>query len=274
LETLNAPTLETDQLPFPAGAAEAPKKTGFLAPLLMTFIRFPLLLVGFGATFAILNWLRHPTPFASALYLSNVYTTLLADIPCVLALVWLMRREGGRLRDLFGRGRNLALDLLLGVGLGIGLMIIFYAANLLAALIVYGPSYFQSSSSATPAIPVDPFHLPAVAYWWAALVLPFSAGLVEELTYRGYALPRLIAATRSRWLGVALMSLGFATQHIAYALGDPQAMAARFLGILFVAPVFALLYLWLKRLLPLIVAHMLLDYVGLGLISLYLALHL
>jgi membrane protease YdiL (CAAX protease family) len=112
-----------------------------------------------------------------------------------------------------------------------------------------------------------------VAYWWAALVLPFSAGLVEELTYRGYALPRLIALTRSRWLGVALMSLGFATQHIAYALGDPQAMAARFLGILFIAPVFALLYLWLKRLLPLIVAHMLLDYVGLGLISLYLALH-
>jgi membrane protease YdiL (CAAX protease family) len=274
METVNAPTLEPVQLAVPDSIAKAPKKRGLLAPLLMTFIRFPLLLIGFGASFVLLTWLGHPSPFASALYLSNVYTTLVADIPCVLALVWLMRREGGRLRDLFGRGRNVMVDLLLGVGLGLGLMVGFYATNLLAALIVYGPSYFQTSSPATPAIPVDPFHLPAVAYWWAALILPFSAGLVEELAYRGYALPRLIAATRSRWLGVTLMSLGFATQHIAYALGDPQAMAARFLGILFIAPIFAVLYLWLKRLLPLIVAHMLLDYVGLGLISLYLALHL
>jgi CAAX protease family protein len=103
--------------------------------------------------------------------------------------------------------------------------------------------------------------------------LALSAGITEELTYRGYALPRFVALFGRAWPAVLLMSLGFATQHIAFALTSPPAALARFLGILFIAPAFALIYLWQKRLLPLITAHILIDLIGLGLPALYIALN-
>jgi membrane protease YdiL (CAAX protease family) len=70
------------------------------------------------------------------------------------------------------------------------------------------------------------------------------------------------------------MSLGFALQHVAFALNSPDVALARFLGILFIAPVFALIYLWQNRLLPLITAHVLIDIVGLGLPALYVAINM
>ncbi len=69
------------------------------------------------------------------------------------------------------------------------------------------------------------------------------------------------------------MSLGLAMQHIAFTLNSPGAALKRFLGILFIAPIIALIYLWQKRLLPLIAAHVLIDIVGCGLPALYIALY-
>lgn len=247
-------------------------RLGWLWPLTMNFIRFPLLIGGFFIALAIYQAAGNPNAQTAALLTSNFYITFVADIPCVLLLIWLTRREGIRLRDLVGRGRNIALDLLWGLLLAIPLLILFVLANTLAALIVYGPSAF-AASNASASTAITTYGVPTWIFWWSAIVLPFSAGVAEELTYRGYALPRFVALFGRAWPAVLLMSLGFATQHIAFALNSPDAALTRFLGILFIAPAFALIYLWQKRLLPLIVAHVLIDIVGLGLPALYVALN-
>jgi membrane protease YdiL (CAAX protease family) len=110
----------------------------------------------------------------------------------VLLLIWLTRREGIRLRDLVGRGRNIALDVLWGPLLAIPLLILFSLANALAALIVYGPLAFTASSASASTV-INTYGVPVWVFWWSAIILPFSAGIAEELTYRGYALPRFVA---------------------------------------------------------------------------------
>jgi hypothetical protein len=111
-------------------------RLGWLWPLTMNFIRFPLLIAGFFIALAIYQAAGNPDAQTAALITSNFYITFVADIPCVLLLIWLARREGIRLRDLVGRGCNVALDVLWGLLLAIPLLILFYLANALAALIV------------------------------------------------------------------------------------------------------------------------------------------
>jgi membrane protease YdiL (CAAX protease family) len=79
-----------------------------------------------------------------------------------------------------------------GLLLAIPLLILFYLANALAALIVYGPSAF-TASSASASTAINTYGVPVWVFWWSAIILPFSAGNAEELTYRGYALPRFVA---------------------------------------------------------------------------------
>ncbi len=43
---------------------------------------------------------------------------------------------------------------------------------------------------------------------------------MEELTYRGYSLPRLEALTGRSWLALLIMTLGFMLQHVALPLVD------------------------------------------------------
>lgn len=190
-------------------------------PLIMTFIRFPLLLLGLFIMLGYYTSIGHAQPFLNALAMANVYTTLTADVGCFLLLLWLTRREGMRLRDLIGfRHTLLVRDILIGLGFFVILFVSFIMTNLLSTLIVYGPSVFQASptTQATGAINPNPLGLPLWYFWWATLVLPLSVAFMEEMTYRAYALPRLVALTNRPWLAVVIMSLGFGVQHIAFAL--------------------------------------------------------
>ena len=40
-------------------------------------------------------------------------------------------------------------------------------------------------------------------------------GMTEEMTYQGYALPRLELLTGQTWLAVVMVAVGFGLQHIA-----------------------------------------------------------
>ena len=50
----------------------------------------------------------------------------------------------------------------------------------------------------------------------AGVIFPLLNAPVEELQYRGYAQSRLIAATRSVWIGIILPAIGYGIQYIAY----------------------------------------------------------
>jgi hypothetical protein len=76
--------------------------------------------------------------------------------------------------------------------LAIPLLIHFFLANTLAALIVYGSSIF-AVSSASGLTKVTSYGAPVWGFWSGAIVLPFRVGIVEELTYRDSAPPRFVA---------------------------------------------------------------------------------
>lgn len=135
-------------------------------------------------------------------------------------------------------------------------------------LVVIGPEAFQMQEM--PAI--DLAALPPLWYYlWGLLVLPVSVGIVEEVVYRGYAQPRLEAALGNRWLALLVVAAGFGAQHIAFAAHDASFALARFIGTFAAGIVFGLLYLKMRRLLPLMIGHWLVNAIGLGLLLWYLS---
>ena len=89
--------------------------------------------------------------------------------------------------------------------------------------------------------------------WWVI----WSA--TEEMTYNGYALPRLIAITRSRALSVAVVAFFFALQHSFLMLAGWRFGIYMFLTFVPLSVAMLLAYLRIRRLPPLIVAHYLMD---------------
>jgi membrane protease YdiL (CAAX protease family) len=219
-------------------------------PALMLFARTAFA-VGAQAVVAGIFALRgSPTPWHDSEPWLPVYGTLI-DAGC-LALLWrLTRREGIGLFDLVGFERSrLGRDLLLGIALipaGLGFIL---GGNLAASGIVYG--------KATAAYVFGPLPLPAALY--GVLVFPFLWGLVEQMTYNGYLLPRVQTLSRRTGAAVAVVALVWSLQHAFMPLTfDPKFMAFRLLSPLPFSVFVTLLYLRLRRLVPLATAHALMD---------------
>lgn len=199
-----------------------------------------------------------------ALNLSLLYANALVVVVDVLALAAVglaLRAEGSRLRDLVGPWRwvDLAWGALMLVIVTIG----FLVSNVAANLIVYGGAP-PVGSGAAPSIPL-----------WvglvAVLVAPLSIALAEEAVYRGYAQPRL-QRSLGRIGALAVVAIVFALQHVGFALTSGPDVAAKVLTTLFAGLMLGALWLWMKRLMPLVLAHWGLDLLFLGLPTLALAL--
>ena len=82
----------------------------------------------------------------------------------------------------------------------------------------------------------------------------------EEMTYNGYVLPRIRALTRRTWFAVPLVGFWWALQHsfIPFIL-DWRYVVWRFLFFLPGAVIITLIYLQIRRLSPLILAHWPMD---------------
>ena len=79
------------------------------------------------------------------------------------------------------------------------------------------------------------------------------------MTYNGYALPRLLAMTKSPWISVALVSFFFSIQHSFLSLANFQYGFYMFLSFLPLCITWVLVYLRIRRLPPLIIGHWLMD---------------
>lgn len=158
------------------------------------------------------------------------------------------------LRDLFRplRWVDLAWGALLLVILCAG----FLAANFAANLLVHGGA---------PPVAAGP--TPSIPLWVglvAVLIAPLSIALSEEAVYRGYAQPRLQA--RIGQIGaLVVVALVFGFQHAGFALTSGPDVAAKVLTTVFAGLLLGGLWLWMRRLLPLVLAHWGLDLLFLGL---------
>jgi uncharacterized protein len=219
-------------------------------PALMLFAR-PVLAVGAQAVVAAVFALRgSSTPWHDAEPWLPVYGTLI-DVGC-LALLWrLTRREGIGLFDLVGFDRaRLARDVSLGLALIPISLVFIFGGTYLAGLAVYGapaPPYFLGG-----------LPLPAAVY--GVLVWPFIWGLSEQMTYNGYLLSRFQVLFRSTSAAIVVVGCVWSLQHALMPLTfDARFMAYRLLASPPSAVFDLLVYLRLRRLVPLAVAHALMD---------------
>jgi membrane protease YdiL (CAAX protease family) len=191
-----------------------------------------------------------PTPWHDAEPWLPVYGTLV-DAGC-LALLWqLTRREGIGLLDLVGFKRaRLVRDVLLGLALIPVSLIFILGGNYAVGWIVYGTT--------TPAYLFGQLPVPAALY--GVLVWPFIWGMTEQMTYNGYLVPRLQVLCRSTSLAVAVVAFVWSMQHAFMPLTfDAKFMVFRLLSPLPFSVFVTLLYLRLRRLVPLAIAHALMD---------------
>lgn len=191
-----------------------------------------------------------PTPWHDAEPWLPVYGTLI-DVGC-LALLWrLTRSEGIHLFDLVGVERaRLVRDVALGLALIPACLVFILGGNYAAGWLVY--------RTLTPAYLFGPLPLPAALY--GVLVFPFLWGLTEQMTYNGYLVPRFQVLSGSTGVAIAVVAFVWSFQHVVMPLTfDPPFMVFRLLSPIPFSIFVALMYLRLRRLLPLAVAHALMD---------------
>jgi membrane protease YdiL (CAAX protease family) len=219
-------------------------------PALMLFARSACA-VGAQAIVAAVFALRSsPTPWRDAEPWLPVYGTLI-DAGCLVLLWRLTLREGISLFDLIGFERaRVVRDTLLGFAL-VPVSLVFILGGVYAAgWLLYG--------TLTPPYVSGPLPLPAALY--GVVVFPFIWGLTEQMTYNGYLMPRFQVLCRSTSLAVASVAFAWSFQHVVMPLiFDAKFMAFRLLSPVPHSLFVTLLYLRLRRLFPLAIAHALMD---------------
>src|SRR5918911_395004 len=99
---------------------------------------------------------------------------------------------------------------------------------------------------------------PAALY--GVLVFPFIWGLTEQMTYNGYLLPRFQVLCRRTSVAIAVVASAWSLQHAFMPLTfDAKFMAFRLLASVPFSVFETLLYLRLRRIVPFVIAHALLD---------------
>jgi len=228
-----------------------------LGPMLMICARPALALLTQGLTLLILIQMSVPNADVAVRNWWSVYGTLI-DLGCLGLLSWLTRREGIRLRDLISFSKSkLKTDISIGLGI---ILIVFpvavFGGGMLAQRLAYG--------SANPVLPEDTFirGLPLLAVLYSRLLWWPLWSVTEELTYNGYALPRLKAITKSTWFSVALVCFAWSIQHSFLPWVTPQHALYLFLTFVPLTLALQLIYLRVGRLTPLIIGHWAMDLVS------------
>lgn len=228
-----------------APAVPVPRVLGVL------ILRTALLFAAIAGIFGIGRIVDPHSAWSDRLIWTNV-AIVAVDVVTIAVVAQLVRREGGRLRDLI---RFRVLDLAWGLVALLILTVAFLMATFIGNLIAYGgppPTYD---------------HVPHIPLWlglWSLLVMPVTVAIAEEACYRGYAQPRLTAHW-GRWLAWVAVAVAFGLQHIPLSFTSPHDALARFITTALVGLVFGALLWWFKRLGPIIVGHWLIDVIGLGL---------
>jgi hypothetical protein len=220
------------------------------APALMLFARSILAIAAQGLVAAVYAIQGSTTPWRDAGAWLPVYAILI-DGGCLGLLWWLARREGIGLRDLIGFDRKrLGRDILFGVALIPPSLLLILGGNAAASLLVYGSPHAPQVLGALPLAPA----------LYAVLVFPLVWGIVEQTSYNGYLVPRIQALSGSTGRAVAVVAFVWSFQHAVMPLTfDPAFMLYRTLSPLAFSTFIILVYLRIRRIIPLATAHWLMD---------------
>ena len=234
-------------------ALSARRAAGLLTgsgPASMLFARSVFAVAAQGLVAVLLAIRGSASPWRDAAAWLPLYGTLI-DAACLGLLWWLARRERIGVRDLVGFDRDrLGRDVLLGNALIAPNLFFILAGNFGASLLVYGnldaPQIFDS--------------LPLLPALYAVIVFPLIWGITEQATYNAYVLPRFQLLAGRTWLAVAAVAFAWSFQHVVLPLTfDPAFMLYRMLSPIPASVFVTLVYLRIRRILPLATAHWLMD---------------
>jgi membrane protease YdiL (CAAX protease family) len=172
---------------------------------------------------------------------------VVVDVLTVFLVMKLLARENASLAPLLTPrpvGSNLLRALAGLVIVYITLSIGNFAGNI---LVYYGAP--PSSEVVIPPVWVAVIRL---------VIVPVTVAVAEETLYRGYLLPRL-QVLLGRVGAVIVAALLAAAQSLAFNMGNWDAMLAGFIAAFIINLAFGALYLWFKRLAPLILVHWFLE---------------
>lgn len=219
-------------------------------PVILLLARPTLAVVAQGLVAAAFAMRGSAEPWRAAAPWLPVYGSLI-DAGCLALLWWFSRREGITLADLIGFDRRrLGRDILLGLALIVPGLVFILAGNLTANFLIYG-------RLGMPQIFVP---LPLWATLYGVIVFPLLWGVTEQTTYNGYVLPRFQVLFGSTAPAVAIVAFVWAAQHAVM----PLTFDAKFILYRLVSPLpfslfITLVYLRLRRIVPLATAHWLMD---------------
>lgn len=209
-----------------------------LALVLQLFVAVPYILAG------------NSNPIEAAGNWFTVYGSLI-DIACLLLITTQIKRENLTLIDLVNiKSQTFVKTALTSIGYILLFLPMSVAGMSISSLILFGTPVPQQTMGGIPL--------------WGAIysvtLWPVLWAFSEQLTYQGYALPRIISNVRQRWMGIAIVSFGWAFQHAALPLSfDWRYITMRVISFIPVAVVMTLMYIRSRKLLPFIIAHWVMD---------------
>jgi len=246
--------MNASETTFPNSRVEIQKRVAsgkitWAGPLIVMAARTVLGWI-FQALAAVLFFRGSSNPSIEAAEWWRVYGTLV-DVGCIVLLVWLMRREGIRLFDLGNYRRK---GWLRDVGIGVALFVLTAPVVLGAIFAVLALLRFSPPSTGIV--------LPTWATLYSLIIWWVIWAPVEDMTYLGYAFPRLEVLTGGKWLLAAFMMIFFLIlQHSFFPFQGVhwQLIVAMIVGLVPSQVLISWLYLRWRRLLPFHVAHWLTD---------------
>lgn len=219
-------------------------------PLLLVFTRFILALVLQLFVAVPYFFAGNVNPIEAAGHWFTVYGTLI-DIGCLLLIAILIKRENLRLIDLVNIKSQAILKTLL---ISIGYILLFLPMSVAGMSI---SSFFLFGS------PVPQQTMGGIPLWgaiYSVTIWPILWAFTEQITYQGYALPRIARYVENKWIAIAIVSFGWAFQHAALPLNlDWNYITMRVVSFIPVAIVMTLMYIRSRRLLPFIISHWVMD---------------
>lgn len=260
-QTLEAPVREIPNQPEEPNSTEQISKRlqagslGWAGPLIVLLGRSVLIIAAQAVTSCFLGLRSHTWSWNAAAKWWTVYGTLV-DIGCLTLMAVVTRREGIRVRDLIGKIRlRWGRDLWLGAGLLILVFPFFIFGAASATRIVYGSGQLPSFAGLA-----DGRILPlwGIVYSFSVWWLIWSP--TEELTYRGYALPRFEVLCRNRAVAIGLVTFWWTLQHVFLPfILDWKLVLWRFLAFLPGVVLLTIPSLKMRRLAPFVFAHWPMD---------------
>jgi len=224
-------------------------------PLLLVMARPVLFVVAQAMLAAVFAVLHRPSAWRGAGAWWSVYGTLV-DLCCLKLMARFTRKERIGIRDLIGKVRvRWGCDIFVGIGLFLLSFPVFMGGSFVSSLLIYGSWDPQRNLYL---LGVRTLPLWGVVYSFAAWWLISAA--TEETTYQGYVLPRIQALSGHSWFAAVVVVFWWTLQHCALPLvPDWKYLTFRFVAFLPGVTLLTVIYLRMRRLPPIIVAHWPMD---------------